>query len=162
MSSNEQAIPLVGVIDANENDLALTRQMLAESRQTEVVGTARDIYEIPGLMAADPDVILLDVGNGTLDLASLVNQIHEFSPRCQVLLTVSPNVSVDMGRLMRLGVRGVLQKPLTPTELLPAVTDVVDAEMKRLRRIEEMAKQRATQGRAGEIITVFSPKGGVG
>ena len=37
-----------------------------------------------------------------------------------------------------------------------------EAEQLRLRRLEDMAKANAVQGRAGEVITVFSPKGGVG
>ena len=55
-----------------------------------------------------------------------------------------------------------MHKPLNPAELLGVIHDVFEAEQQKLRRLEDIAKINTNQGRGGEVITVFSPKGGVG
>src|SRR5207253_3743474 len=65
-------------------------------------------------------------------------------------------------RAMLAGARGMVSKPISPGELLGVIQDVYEAEQLRLRRLEDYAKASANQGRGGELITVFSPKGGVG
>lgn len=159
---NQQQIPLVGIIDSHEADVAVIRSIFARSNKVQVVGAVPSVAQLPDLMAAYPDIVLLDAGNLGDGLADILHQVHDHSPQCQVILMAVPGGPVDLGRAMRAGARGLINKPIVPTELLDYVLDVYDAEQRRFSRIEEVAKSRATQGRAGEVITVFSAKGGVG
>jgi pilus assembly protein CpaE len=146
----------------DEQDLMRTMQMLVASNRAQVVGVARKLDEVPHIMTAEPDIVIYDVGRDTAAVTSVINQILDLSPRCQVVLTADPETQVDLLRAMQAGARGVLRKPFTSEDLLQTITDVFQVEMRRLVRIEEQAKARVTQGRAGEVIVVYSPKGGVG
>lgn len=162
MSSNPSMYPMVAIVAADPSELARTRQILIDSDRAQVVATARERAEIANLMASDPDIVLLDCDTVGDDLAVVIQLIHEYSPRCQVILMNSAEGGVDLSRAMRVGVRGIVSKPVLPEDLVPLVQEVFDTEMRRTSRIEEVARQRATQGRNGDVITVFSPKGGVG
>jgi pilus assembly protein CpaE len=113
-------------------------------------------------MTADPDIALVDIRLAGERLSALVNQIHEEAPRCQVLVTAPRESQLDAVQAMRGGVRGLVHKPIWPAELLDTIQEVFAAEQRRLNRIEEVARARAAQGRNGDVITVFSAKGGVG
>jgi pilus assembly protein CpaE len=162
MPANYPTIPLTVIVDSSEVDLTATREMLIESGRAHVVGTARDITEVTRFMQADPDILLLDVGINPQEVPAIVRQLQEMSPRCQVILTANPSVQFDISRAMLAGARALVNKPIAPGELLGVIQDVFEAEQLKLRRLEDMAKASAVQGRGGEIITVFSPKGGVG
>lgn len=159
---NKQSIPLVAILDSNESDAIAIRRVLAESNRVHVVGAVRETSQIPQLMASYPDIVLVDVGQLGDDIANTIHQIHDHSPRCQVILMTIAGHSLDLHKAMRAGARGLIQKPIVPKEMVDYVLEVHDAEERRFNRIEEVAKTRATQGRAGEVITIFSAKGGVG
>ena len=162
MPETQIHMPLVAIIDTDEQDLMKTMNMLVASTRVQVVGVAKRLDEITHVMGAEPDIVLFDVGRDTTRVTDVIVQILDISPRCQVILTAAPDVPVDLVRAMQSGARGVLRKPLSPEELLVVIDDVFQTEMRRLRRIDEQTKSRVTQGRAGEVISVFSPKGGVG
>lgn len=162
MTKNYTQTPVVVIVDASESDLTATREMLVSSLRANVIGAVRDPAEITRFLQADPDIVLLDVGVNPLEVPAMVRRIQEMSPRCQVVLTSPRNIEFDLSRAMLAGARGLVSKPIAPGELLGVIQDVFEAEQLRLRRLEDMAQQSAVQGRAGEIITVFSPKGGVG
>jgi pilus assembly protein CpaE len=154
--------PLVAIIDTDEPDLMRTMQLIVTSGQAQVVGVARNRDEIAHIMGAEPDIVLFDVGTEPNMVADTISTILDISPRCQVILTASADDTIDMAKVMQVGARGVLRKPIAPEELLKSINEVFRAEVRRLQRIDEQTKARVTQGRAGEVISVFSPKGGVG
>ncbi len=161
-TSYSSSSPLVVVVDRNDTDRAATKEMLANSGRVHLVGAVRDASELNRYMTAEPDIVLLDVGDDPLEVPAIIRQVHDISPRCQVVLTTPSEITFDLSRAMLAGARGMISKPIAPGELLGVIHDVYEAEQLRLRRMEDYAKTNANQGRAGEIITVFSPKGGVG
>jgi pilus assembly protein CpaE len=162
MPTNQPASPLVAIIDTDEQDLMRTMQMLVGSNRAQVVGVARKLDEIPHIMTAEPDIVIYDVGQDIASVTNVINQILDLSPRCQVILTTEPGTQIDLVRAMQAGARGVLAKPVSPDDLVQTISDVFQVEMRRLQRIEEQTRARVTQGRAGEVVVVYSPKGGVG
>lgn len=156
------ALPLVAVIDTDDADLARMVQTLAVSGRLHLAGIARRLDEMPHLMASDPDIVLLDVGVEGSHVPLLLADVMNLAPRCQVVLVARREAPLDLVKAVQAGARGLLHKPLSEGELLETINRVAQTEMLRTRRIEEQAKARVTQGRAGEVITVFSPKGGVG
>jgi pilus assembly protein CpaE len=162
MPASQPYIPLVAIIDTDEPELMKTMQLLVASGRAQVVGVAKRLDEIAHIMGSEPDIVLYDITDETSRMADTLSQVHDLSPRCQVILTASPDTEIDLVKAMQIGARGLLRKPLTADELLTAIFDVFQSEVRRLQRIEEQTKARVTQGRAGEVIVVFSPKGGVG
>jgi pilus assembly protein CpaE len=162
MPSSQPYIPLIAIIDTDEPELMQTMQLLVASGKAQVVGVAKRLDEVAHIMGSEPDIVLYDVTNDTARMGDIISQIHDISPRCQVILTAAPATEIDLVKAMQIGARGLLRKPLTSDELMTAIFDVFHSEIRRLHRIEEQTKARVTQGRAGEVIVVFSPKGGVG
>jgi len=154
--------PLVVIVDPNDTDRAATREVLVNSGRVHLVGAVRETSELARYMSAEPDIVLLDVGNDPVEVPAVIRQVHEISPRCQVVLTTTQGVTFDLPRAMLAGARGMVNKPISPGELLGVIHDVYEAEQLKVRRLEDYAKTSATQGRGGEVVTVFSPKGGVG
>ncbi len=155
-------IPLVAIIDTDEPELMKTMQLLVASGKAQVVGVAKRLDEIAHIMDTEPDIVLYDVTNETSRMADTLLQVHDISPRCQVILTAAPDIEIDLVKAMQIGARGLLRKPMTADELLTTIFDVFQSEIRRTHRIDEQTRARVTQGRAGEVIAVFSPKGGVG
>lgn len=162
MPQNFANIPLVVIVDTGEADLVSAREVLVNSGRAYVVGTTRDVAELTRYMAADPDIVLLDINVSPQEIPSIIRQVHEISPRCQVVLTMEPSVPFDLSRAMLAGARGIVHKPIAPAELLGVVQDVFEAEQMKLKRLEDLARASSQGGAAGEVVTVFSPKGGVG
>lgn len=162
MPNIQPSSPLVAVIDTAEADLTATLQMLVSTDKVRIAGSARRIEDISRLLTADPDIVLLDIGSETHNMPELIRQIQDTSPKCQVILTGSREAPLDLLKAMQAGARGLLHKPLSARDTIDAIEQIYQSEQRRLQRIEEQAQARVTQGRAGEVITVFSPKGGVG
>jgi pilus assembly protein CpaE len=162
MPNTQSLTPLVAIIDSDEPDLMRTMQILVTSGKAQVVGIAKRPDEIAHVMGGEPDIVLFDVGKEMANMSDIILQILDISPRCQVILTAAPDAEIDMVKAMQLGARGLLRKPLAAEGLMAVINNVFHAELRRLQRIDEQTKSRVTQGRAGEVITVFSPKGGVG
>lgn len=162
MPQNYANIPLVVIVDTGEADLVTAREILVNSGRAYVVGTTREVADLGRYMAADPDIVLLDVNVGVDDIPAIIRQVLEFSPRCQVVLSMEPNAQFDLSRAMLAGARGIVYKPVAPGQLLGVIQDVFEQEQMKLRRLEDIAKANTVGGRQGEVITVFSPKGGVG
>ena len=155
-------VPLVAIIDTDEQDLMTTMQLLVAAGKAQVVGVAKRLDEIAHIMGTEPDIVLYDVGQETFRMADVVSQIHDISPRCQVILTAPADTEVDLMKAMQVGARGLLRKPMSADDLMTAIQDIFQSEIRRLQRVEEQSRAKVTQGRAGEVIVVFSPKGGVG
>ena len=94
MSQRYSAVPLAVIVDPNETERQATRDILVNSGRVHLVGMAREINELGRYMSAEPDIVLLDVGTDPLEVPATIRQVHDISPRCQVVLTAAPNVAV--------------------------------------------------------------------
>src|SRR4051812_28639366 len=95
--------PLVVIVDHNDADRAATRDMLANSGRVQLVGAVREASELARYMSAEPDIVLLDVGTDPLEVPAIIRQVHDISPRCQVVLTTAPEITFDLSRAMLAG-----------------------------------------------------------
>jgi pilus assembly protein CpaE len=160
------------------DDIAETREnvrkLLQFESDVEVVGAARSGKE--GIQLAqdlDPDVVLMDINMPDIDGITATETIRHKSPHIQVVILSVQNDQNYMRRAMLAGARDFLTKPPMGDELISAI-----------RRSSEMARierSKNAQGRGsasmvglptsvptlpgllqGKVITVYSPKGGVG
>lgn len=160
--SQASSVPLVAIIDTNEDDLMRTSRLLIGSDKVRVVGMAKRWDEIPHVMTSEPDIVLLDIGADGDHVPNTIRDILVQAPKCQVILTGIREAQLNLLKSMQAGARGLVHKPIGTEELLATIDEVFQTEQTRLQRIEAQTRAKVTQGRAGEIITVFSPKGGVG
>jgi pilus assembly protein CpaE len=156
------------------DDIAETREnlrkLLSFDPSIDVVGAAASGAE--GIALAKeyrPDVVLMDINMPGMDGISATEQILKVLPTTQVVMLSVQGETDYLRRAMLAGARDFLTKPPSGDELMSTI-----------RRVYEMGKTRAammpaqpaaptmtpTAGgrrrRAGEVIAVFSPKGGVG
>lgn len=167
--SNDELIKVLIVDDIAETRENI-RKLLQFEADFEIVGAARNGQEgIDLARELKPDVILMDINMPDIDGITATERIREYVPHTQiVILTVQADPNY-MRRAMLAGARDFLTKP-------PAVDEMIGA-IRRAGQMahEELAKSKVTftmqpgngsapssMNRSGKIISVYSPKGGVG
>ena len=162
MSQPSTAPIRVVIADADVDSLARTRSILLQDDDIGVIGIAAEYSEVLLLLDLEPNIFLLATSIDPHNTTALVKQILELTPRTQVLLVTEDVASVDMRRAMLAGARGILQAPQHAGELLSTIHEIIESQSTRRQRVDEITRQRQAKALQGQIITTFSPKGGVG
>lgn len=167
--SNENLIKVLIVDDIAETRENI-RKLLQFEPDFEIVGAARNGQEgIDLAKELQPDVILMDINMPDIDGITATETIREKVPHSQiVILTVQTDPNY-MRRAMLAGARDFLTKPPSVDEMIGAIRRAGDLAH------EEKEKSKSTvvlkpgngsapigMNRSGKIISVYSPKGGVG
>jgi pilus assembly protein CpaE len=127
--------------------------------EIEVVGeaaTAKEAMEKAKLTT--PDVILMDINMPGMDGIAATEVITEELPEINIIMMSVQGEQEYLRRAMIAGAKNYLIKPFTSDELLQAVTQAYNNEQKR----KNALKNEKAAMKKGQIITVFSTKGGVG
>ncbi len=160
------------------DDIAETRENVRKLLQfepdVEVVGAARSGKE--GIQLAqelDPDVVLMDINMPDIDGITATENIRRKSPHIQVVILSVQNDQNYMRRAMLAGARDFLPKPPMGDELISAIRRA--SEMARIERSKNVQGRGSTPMAGlptsvptlpgllqGKVVTVYSPKGGVG
>ena len=156
------------------DDIAVTRENIRKLLQFEVdfeiVGAARNGQEgIELAKELQPDVILMDLNMPDVDGITATETIRAEVPYSQVVILTVQDDPNYMRKAMLAGARDFLTKP-------PSVDEMIGA----IRRAGELAQEERSKSKtvypvspgngsmpagvlkSGKIISVFSPKGGVG
>ncbi|MCL7454460.1 MAG: P-loop NTPase [Anaerolineae bacterium] len=131
------------------------------------LGLVRDLSQVPeSLDRLTPDVILVDIGSGILQKGDLLNRLSAPASGAAVIV-VAMMGEVDMVRqAMLYGAQGFLLKPFGEADLLSSVRQAFDLIVQR-RKESPGAKAlpggtAQEPGERAEVVSIFSPKGGVG
>ena len=151
------------IADTREN----LRKLLSFDPAIEVVGAAGSGEE--GVRLAretKPDVVLMDINLPGIDGITATEQIVRLVPTAQIVILSVQGESGYMRRAMAAGARDFLIKPPTGDELMSAIHRVYEIGKTQAARIvpPTIASGPGYQPpeKQGYLITVFSPKGGVG
>ncbi len=160
------------------DDIAETRENIRKLLQfesdVEVVGVARTGREAIDLAKeVKPDVALMDINMPDMDGIAATEQIQRVLPYVQIIILSVQSDSNYMRRAMLAGARDFLTKPPTIDELNSAIRRAgARAHEERAKTGAPSTSQPAKPGvmapvaaplsTLGSVITVFSPKGGVG
>jgi pilus assembly protein CpaE len=151
------------------DDIASTRdnlrKLLGFEEDIEVIGTAGDGKQ--GLEEAHrllPDIVLTDVNMPIMDGIQLTERLAQELPASPVIIMSVQGERDYLRRAMQAGAREYLIKPFSHDELVAAI-----------RRVHQLEEKKGTFARAaapdsgaprasalGEVIVLFSGKGGVG
>jgi len=158
------------------DDIAETRENIRKLLQfepdIEVLGAAKSGKEGVQLSREmDPDVVLMDINMPDLDGIAATEQILSKQPHVQVVILSVQGEQNYMRRAMLAGARDFLTKPPMADELISAIRRAGEMSFQERSKIDQV--RAATQGQGiskggitslthGKIITIYSPKGGVG
>jgi DNA-binding NarL/FixJ family response regulator len=119
--------PAVVIVDDHELFRAGVRAELAA--HVEVAGDAADVESaVPAILAAEPDVVLLDVhmpGGGGVEVIRRVAQVRPAQRFLALSVSDAPD---DVIAVIRAGARGYVTKSISPAELADAVRRVADGD----------------------------------
>jgi pilus assembly protein CpaE len=158
------------VDDIPETRDHLTKLLGFES-DIEVVGAAASGAEALDLAATlNPAVVLMDINMPGMDGIATTEQLSSRFPQISIVMMSVQGEADYLRRSMLAGAREFLVKPFSADELVTSIRQVYAREREKLgRMVERAAVTAAATGddggearEAGRIVTVFSPKGGVG
>ena len=162
------------VDDIPETRDHLTKLLGFES-DIEVVGAAasgREALEMAGKLT--PDVVLMDINMPDMDGITATEQLAATVPTAAVVMMSVQGEADYLRRSMLAGAREFLVKPFSSDELTASIRQVYSRERDKASRMASVPRRRrrapggggaATERgrrRAGPVVAVFSPKGGVG
>ena len=156
------------VAETREN----VRKLLQFDSDVEVVGVSRTGKEaIQTSAELNPDVVLMDINMPDMDGIAATEAIRAKLPFVQVIILSVQSDQNYMRRAMLAGARDFLTKPPLGDELISAIRRA--GSMAQSERSKTAAVQASPAmgniggvgfgfGANGKIVTVYSPKGGVG
>jgi pilus assembly protein CpaE len=168
MSDNEPIKVLIvdDIAETREN----IRKLLQFESDFEIVGAARNGREgIDLAKELDPDVILMDINMPDIDGITATETIREEVPHTQiVILTVQEDPNY-MRRAMLAGARDFLTKPPPVDEMISAIRRAGELSHEERSKAKTVFSPQPGPGalpanilHAGNVISVYSPKGGTG
>ena len=147
------------------------RKLLSFDPDITVIGVGSSGMEgIDLAKQLKPDVVLRDINMPDMDGIQATELIIQAVPTTQVVMLSVQGDTDYMRRAMLAGARDFLTKPPSGDELMNTIHRVYETGKSRTAMIAppqqaaRAAAQAASESRrhAGEIVAVFSPKGGVG
>jgi pilus assembly protein CpaE len=155
------------VDDIQETRDHLTKLLGFES-DIEVVGSAASGSEALSLATRlQPDVVLMDINMPDMDGIAATERLSAEVPATAVVMMSVQGEADYLRRSMLAGAREFLVKPFSSDELTASIRQVYSRERDKASRMlianPAPAPARASSGREpGQVVAVFSPKGGVG
>jgi pilus assembly protein CpaE len=151
------------VDDIPETRDHLTKLLGFES-DIEVVATASSGAEALELAGRhQPDVVLMDINMPDMDGITTTERLSTHVPTASVVMMSVQGEADYLRRSMLAGAREFLVKPFSSDELTGSIRQVYAREREKASRIVAAAPApRPEEEVDGQVIAVFSPKGGVG
>ena len=153
------------VVDDFAEARASVAKLLQFEDDIEMVGGAEDgPSALERSKELQPDIILMDINMPGMDGIRATEAIAGEVPMSQVIMMSVQGETDYLRRAMLAGARDFLVKPFGADELANTIRRVYELDADRRARIAAMTRLsgRETQARKGRIVTMFSPKGGVG
>jgi len=151
------------VDDISETRDHLTK-LLGFEPDIEVVGAASSGAEAIELAARIlPDVVLMDINMPDMDGITATERLSARVPGAAVVMMSVQGEADYLRRSMLAGAREFLVKPFSSDELTASIRQVNAREREKADRIAATPAVRAQDPtEVGQVVAVFSPKGGVG
>jgi pilus assembly protein CpaE len=150
------------------DDIPETRDHLAKllgfEPDIEVVGTAASGAEAIQLAARLlPDVVLMDINMPDMDGIAATEHLSAQVPSASVVMMSVQGEADYLRRSMLAGAREFLVKPFSSDELTASIRQVYSREKEKAGRAAiTLAARTQDPTQEGQVVAVFSPKGGVG
>ena len=145
------------------DDIVTTREnickLLEFHPEIMPVGQAAGALEaIEAAKELQPDIVLMDINMPGMDGIAAAEILAAQVPKASVIMMSVQGEQEYLRRAMVAGAKNYLTKPFTGEELVQAVQQVYETEQKR----KKVVSLEPSQPQEGNVITVFSTKGGIG
>jgi pilus assembly protein CpaE len=158
------------------DDIPETRDHLSKllgfEGDIDVVGAAASGKEALQLATSlTPDVVLMDINMPDMDGIATTEMLAREVPTASVIMMSVQGESDYLRRSMLAGAREFLVKPFSSDELTASIRQVFTREREKMTRMAVAAAEaggprtatsQTPSGEPGQVVAVFSPKGGVG
>jgi pilus assembly protein CpaE len=153
------------------DDIPETRDHLAKllgfESDIEVVGAAASGLEAIELATKlSPDVVLMDINMPEMDGIAATERLSAEVPTTAVVMMSVQGEADYLRRSMLAGAREFLVKPFSSDELTASIRQVYIREREKIGRFVRataaLTSAASGEREPGQIVAVFSPKGGVG
>jgi pilus assembly protein CpaE len=149
------------------DDIPETRDHLAKllgfESDIEVVGAAASGAEaIEQAARLLPDVVLMDINMPDMDGITATERLSAQVPSAAVVMMSVQGEADYLRRSMLAGAREFLVKPFSSDELTASIRQVHEREREKADRFVAAAAASHEPAMNGQVVAVFSPKGGVG
>jgi pilus assembly protein CpaE len=149
------------------------RKLLYFEKDIEVVGAAANGTEgIEMARSLRPDIVLMDINMPDIDGISATEAICQSVSEVQIIMMSVQGETDYLRRSMLAGAREFLVKPFSADELIASIRRVYQLRPRmapaqpQILRPQPVSAARSSQAavtaREGEIVCVYSPKGGAG
>ena len=175
MQDKQKNVINVLIVDDIQETRENIKKLLSFEEEFKVVGsvgTGRDALKLT--LETRPDIVIMDINMPDMDGIQATNEITKAVPTAAVIMMSVQTDADYMRKAMQAGARQFLGKPIDPDELYSTIRSVFKnyepirrqaMAMQDLPMEVRRAKPVTTEGgeiRAGNIIVVYSPQGGVG
>src|SRR6478735_8370128 len=148
-------------------------KLLGFEGDIDVIGAAASGAEALQLASSLlPDVVLMDINMPDMDGIAATEQLSRTVPTASVVMMSVQGEADYLRRSMLAGAREFLVKPFSSDELTASIRQVYTRERDKQSRMSAMPVMAGTPGgsssssddggQEGQVIAIFSPKGGVG
>jgi pilus assembly protein CpaE len=171
-SSADGEVISILLVDDIPDTLENIKKLISFEQDMKVVGTARTGTEGVALAKQlKPNIIIMDINMPDMDGIQATSLITEAVPTVAVIMMSVQNDPDYLRRAMLAGARNFLTKPIEMDELYNTIRTVharnkpLAAQYAAVREsidLRPALTNKDTGDRAGHIITVYSPQGGVG
>jgi len=158
------------------DDIPETRDHLSKllgfEGDIDVIGAAASGTEALQLATSlTPDVVLMDINMPDMDGIATTELLAREVPTASVIMMSVQGESDYLRRSMLAGAREFLVKPFSSDELTASIRQVFSREREKMTRMAVAAAEAGgartatsltPSGEPGQVVAVFSPKGGVG
>jgi pilus assembly protein CpaE len=150
------------------DDIPETRDHLAKllgfESDIDVIGTAASGAEAIELASRLlPDVVLMDINMPDMDGITATERLSAQVPSASVVMMSVQGEADYLRRSMLAGAREFLVKPFSSDELTASIRQVYSREKEKVGRAAvTLAARTQDPTEEGQVVAVFSPKGGVG
>ena len=169
MAAEQIRILIVDDIDETRENLA---KLIGFETDMQIVGSASSGQQAIDLAKSErPHVILMDINMPDMDGITATEIIANTVPESPIIMMSVQGEQDYLRRSMLAGAREFLTKPFSADELVNAIRHVNELEKVKRSRYMQSAPiaapssphaQASGAGSRGQVISFFSPKGGVG
>lgn len=147
------------VVDDNDMTRASITKIINMVDNFLVIGEAVDGMDaIKQTDKLKPDVVLMDINMPVMDGLSATEEISKNYPNVVVIIMSVQDDTEYLKKAMLSGAKEYIFKPFNTDDLVNTVLKTVEKDLERKSKISITNKERKN----GEIISVFSAKGGTG
>ncbi len=149
------------IVEDDLEERANISDILSQVDYIKVIGEADSAEEIlEALVTFTPDVLLIGAyipGDGY----QLAEKVSSMYPDITMIIIERELQEETFRKALFAGAKDVIISPYTPSKLVDSIYNSVQLEVKR-QVVQSSSAPRVKQGHQGQVITVFSTKGGVG